>query len=111
MNAAGLQSKLFTLNKAIKELKPSVFFIEETKCRLPGKIKVDNFIIFELVRQSKVGGGGLALGVIEDLKPVLVQEGNDMTEALSVEISVKELTIRCCVAYGPQENDKVERKN
>ena len=31
-------------------------------------------------------------------------------EALSVEITVKSMTVRCCVAYGCQETDKIERK-
>ena len=31
-------------------------------------------------------------------------------EALSVEIHLKHLTIRCCVAYGCQENDQVDKK-
>ena len=38
VNAAGLRSKLFTFNKIIDELKPSVFFIEETKMKDAGKI-------------------------------------------------------------------------
>ena len=39
-----------------------------------------------------------------------VREGADNVEALSVEIFVKKMTIRCVVAYGCQENDLVERK-
>ena len=33
-----------------------------------------------------------------------------MVEALSVEIYLKDIKIRCCVAYGCQENDINERK-
>ena len=109
INAAGLRPKLFTFKKILHELKPSVFFIEETKYKDEGKIKLENYVIFELVRKSRNGGGGLALGCEKNLHPVWVREGNDEVEALSVVISVKEMKIRCCVAYGPQETDLLER--
>ena len=63
-----------------------------------------------MVRESRDGGGGLALGVAKELNPAWVREGNDKVEALSVEISVKGMQIRCCAAYGCQETDSVERK-
>ena len=56
-------------------------------------------------------GGGLAIGCIKDLKPVWVREGEDDVEALSVEIFVSKLKIRCCVGYGVQENDTLENKD
>ena len=92
------------------KLRPSVFFVEESKCKEIGKLKFDNFVIFELIRQNKEGGG-LALGCAKELQPVWVREGDDYVEALSVEICVKRMKIRCCIAYGCQENDKVERKD
>ena len=72
---------------------------------------LENYYVFELVRQSRDGGGGLALGCLKDLQPVWVREGDDQVEALSVEINLKCLKIRCCIAYGCQENDLVERKD
>ena len=71
---------------------------------------MNNFITFDLVRESKDGGGGLALGCIRDLKPVLIRKGSDGVEAMSVEIFVKSMKIRCCVGYGPQENSLVKNK-
>ena len=110
MNASGLRSKLTTFKKVLADLQPSVFLIEETKYQDTGKLKLgNNFIIYELVRQSK-SGGGLALGCQKDLQPFWVREGNDLIEALSVEIFFKNMSIRCCVAYGPQENDSIEKK-
>ena len=53
VNSAGLKQKLSTFKKVIKELEPSVFFIEESKFREEGKFKIDNYIIFELVRESR----------------------------------------------------------
>ena len=39
-----------------------------------------------------------------------LREGDDSVEALSVEICVKSMKIRCCIAYGCQENDNIDRK-
>ena len=111
VNCGGLRPKLLTFKKIISELRPSVFFVEETKFKDEGKFKIDGYSIFEMVRKSKDGGGGLALGCDQKLHPVWVREGGEVAEALSVEISVKEMKIRCCVGYGPQENDLIERKN
>ena len=111
VNAAGLKSKMTSFKKILNDLKPAVFFIEETKYQESGKIKLgNNFQIYELLRQDKKGGG-LALGCLKELNPVWVREGNDMVEALSVEIFLKDITIRCCVAYGPQENSSLEKKD
>ena len=62
INAAGLRSKLLTFKKVINELQPSVFFIEETKFKDSGKLKIENYDIFELVRGSRDGGGGWITG-------------------------------------------------
>ena len=85
--------------------------VEETKFKDEGKFKIPGYSIFELVRKSRDGGGGLALGCDNKLHPVWVREGDDNAEAISVVISVKEMKIRCCVGYGPQENDLIDRKN
>ena len=110
VNSAGLGSKMNTFKKVMRELKPSVFFVEETKFKDAGKLKIDNFHIYELVRENRDGGGGLALGVAKELNPVWVREGKEFVEAISVEISLKRLKIRCCAAYGPQESDLLKKK-
>ena len=110
VNLAGIRSKILTFKKILAELKPSVFFLEETKMKDSGKLKLDNYMIFELVRKSRDGGGGLALGCDKALKPAWVREGDDEVEALSVDIYVQSMKIRCCVAYGCQENAPIERK-
>ena len=89
VNSAGLKSKLTTFRKVLSDLRPSVFFVEETKYKDVGKVKFEDYDVFELVRKSKEGGG-LALGCAKDLQPVFVREGDDNVEALSVEIFVKE---------------------
>ena len=109
VNAAGLGSKMTTFKKILLELKPSVFFVQETKLRNEGRLKLENYQMFELIRKNR-DGGGLAIGCDKRLKPTWVREGNDNIEALSVDIFVAKKKIRCCVAYGCQESDVLERK-
>jgi hypothetical protein len=45
--------KLFTFRKVLAKLNPSIFFIEESKYKTVGKVKFENYVIFELVRQNK----------------------------------------------------------
>ena len=110
VNAAGIASKLNSFKNTLNVLKPEVFFIEETKLKDEGKFDVENYNIFELVRKSRDGGGGLAIGCKRELQACWVREGNDKVEALSVDIFLKGFKIRCCVAYGCQESDSVDRK-
>ena len=55
-------------------------------------------------------GGGLAIGVTTDLESTLIREGDDQTEAMSVQVVVGNLPIRVINAYGPQENALKEKK-
>lgn len=110
VNAAGIGSKITSFKNTLNVLKPEVFFIEETKMKDEGKIEMENYDVFELVRESRDGGGGLAIGCKKELQASWVREGSDKVEALSVDIFLKGFKIRCCVAYGCQENDSVERK-
>ena len=74
VNANGLRSKLRTFKKVLIKLKPSVFFVEESKYKASGRLKLENYIIFELIRQTRAGGG-LALGCAKELQPVWLREG------------------------------------
>ena len=67
VNSAGIRSKLTSFKNVLNELKPIVFYVEETKLKDEGKLKLDNYDVFELVRKSRVGGGGLALGCLKEL--------------------------------------------
>ena len=111
VNANGLKPRFLTFKKVMKDLNPSVFFVEETKFQEEGELKLENFMIFELTRASRDGGGGLALGVVKELCPVLVRKGDDKVEAMSIDILVKNMRIRCCIAYGCQESSHVEKKD
>ena len=110
VNTAGLKSKFTSFKKVIQELKPSVFFAQETKFKEEGQIKLgDEYIVYEKVRKNDRGGGGLAIGCLKELSPCWVSEGTDNVEAISINIFLKNMKIRCCTAYGPQENDNVEK--
>ena len=61
-----------------------MFFAQETKLKQPGKIKTDScadYHIFERNRKDQ-NGGGLAVGVLKDLQPVWVGEGEGEIETL-----------------------------
>ena len=85
--------------------------VQETKMKDVGKIKIDDYIIFEKLRNKRQNGGGLAIGCIPELKPIWVREGDDQVEALSIDIFVKNLKIRCCTGYGCQEGELIEKKH
>ena len=53
----------------------------------------------------------MAIGVLNILDPSWISEGDNDTEALTIEIWVGGFPIRLICGYGPQEGDKVERKN
>ena len=85
---------------------------KETKMKREGKIKVDNigdFQVYELVRNSKQGGG-LAIGVMNELEPAFIREGDDETEIMVVEVKLNGIQTRCINGYGPQETDSSDRK-
>ena len=110
INANGVKSKWGTFKKLIREAKPSVWSMQETKCNVKGQFKLDDYFVYELIREDKAGGG-LAIGALKDLNPAWIKEGNDDVEAITIEINVKKLPISFTVGYGPQENDKIERKD
>ena len=121
INAAGITSKIDSFDKLLFDLQPSIFMLQETK-RKPGDAKMKaknlaNYQLFELRREKTkdeggkgLRGGGLALSALHDLKPVLVKQGDDEVECMSVEVITGLTTIRCVVGYGPQVDDSSERK-
>ena len=95
-------SKLTTIKKAIRDTNAAVWMMQETKITNQGKLKFDGYITYEHTRIDKEGGG-LALSALEELKPAFIRDGGDMAEALTVNIHLKQITISCTTAYGPQE--------
>ena len=74
---------LLCFKQGVRKLQPSIFFIQETKLKRQGKLKMENFVIYELNRKNK-NGGGLAIGVLKGLSPVWISEGGDNAEVLVV---------------------------
>ena len=86
--------------------------IQETKLKPDEKIKCErenDFQIFYLNRQ-KSQGGGVALGVEKNIESTLIREGDDELEVISVQVVLGDVPVRIVVGYGPQENDKIEKK-
>ena len=122
INAAGITSKMETFDKMLFDVQPSIFILQETKRRLHApKMKaknLDKYQVFELRRektQEEGGkgliGGGLAVGALFDLKPILVRQGNDFVECITIEVTAGQTKIRCVNGYGPQMGDTKERKD
>ena len=103
VNAAGLTSKLDSFDNLLADIKPGVFFIQETKMRKEGRIKTENTKNYQTYENLRKSGGGVAFGVHHDLNPAWVGDGPGEIKSLSVEITVDKLKIRCVAAYGPQE--------
>ena len=121
INAAGITSKLESFDKMIYDLKPSVWLMQESKRNETDPVlktaNLINYQVFEMKRiKSKeeggkgVHGGGLAVGALHDLNPVLIRKGNDHIECLTIEVTTEAARIRCVTGYGPQESDCTSRK-
>ena len=112
VNAAGLSSKLPSFDFILNSLKPSIFCLQETKLYRQGKIKTENtknYTIFELNRKNS-RGGGQAIGVLSELLPVWIAEGNDESEFLVVGFQLNIFYVRVICGYGPQLSDSNKRK-
>ena len=121
INAAGITSKIDSFDKVLYDIQPSIFMLQETKRKLGcAKMKaknLDNFQVFELKREKSkeeggkgLSGGGLAIGALHDLKPVLVRQGDDDMECITIEVTAGQTRFRCVNGYGPQIGDQKERK-
>ena len=113
VNAAGILSKLGSLDVILKTLEPSVFSMQETKVYKPGKIKTDysvKYTIYELHRQ-KSRGGGICIGILNEMQPTWIAEGDDESEYLVVGLTLEKFKVRIISGYGPQVCDSIERKN
>ena len=121
VNAAGITSKMDSFDKLLFDLKPSIWMIQETKRKQTSpKMRSENLInyqVFEMLRTKTKeeggkgqNGGGLAIGALHDLKPMLVHQGNDEIECITIQLTTGPTTFRCVVGYGPQNDDSHERK-
>ena len=77
-----------------------------------------NYQTFELRREKErecggkgLAGGGLAIGALHDLQPVLTRQGDDEAECLSVLVKTVPMDVLCVIGYGPQLGDCNDRKD
>ena len=101
-NAAQLGGKIKSFRNELKETNAAVFTVQETHYASKGKIKVDNFEIFEAIRNK--AKGGTAIGILKALKPFLIKEYSEEFELLVVQFMAGKKYIRIITGYGPQEN-------
>ena len=122
INCSGINSKIESFDKILFDRKPSVWLLQETKRnKSSSEMKAQNMInyhVFELKRERSreeggkgINGGGLAIGALHDLNPVLLRQGDDDVECMTVELTTELTRLRCVVGYGPQISDSPERKD
>ena len=103
-NSAGILNKVNSLKRNIEHIKPGAIFIQESKTKRKNKVKLDEYVIFEKIRE-KSSGGGLLTAVHRNLEPVSIDGDNDDDEVLVVEAKIQTEKIRLINAYGPQEDE------
>ena len=91
-NSAGLKSKLASFKNELKSTKAAIFTVQETHFNKKGKLKVENFEIFEAIRTKQKGG--TIIGVHKALSPILIKEYSEEFELLCVEVKIKKKEIR-----------------
>ena len=52
----------------------------------------------------------MAIGALHDVKPVLLRQGDDDCECMSIQVQIGKVPILCVAGYGPQACDSLERK-
>ena len=78
-----------------------IFTVQETKSRKKGKHSLENYVIFEAIR-NKFGGGSM-IGVHESLNPVLISSYEEDFELIVIQTKIGNKVIRFITGYGPQE--------
>ena len=85
----------------ISNSKAAIFTIQESHFNKKGKLRLENFEVFEAIRKKQKGG--TIIGAHKGLDPVLIQEYSDDFELLVVEVKIRNKEIRIISGYGPQE--------
>ena len=65
INAAGIKSKLKSLNEVLKKLNPKIWMVQETKLKPNEQISCASLRQYQVyyINRQKLQGGGVALGV------------------------------------------------
>ena len=105
-NFGGANKKLESLKCEIKRTNSTIFNLQETHFSQKGKVRIENFHIFEAIRPKEHGS---MLGVHKSLQHVLISEYSETFEMIVVEIKASK-NVRLIVGYGPQENIPVSER-
>ena len=89
INAAGIKSKLISFESVLKTIQSSLWMLQETKLKRNEFISCESLNDFCDLNRQHSQGDGVALGVREDFKSTLINEGDDEIEAISVKVFVK----------------------
>ena len=109
INCNGLSGKRDSLSANLEILRPSIFFIQETKFMRKGLYKAQDYKIFGNIRPT--GGGSILTGIHQNLNPILISDGHeDNIEILVVEGRIQERNCRFINAYGPQEFADLDKR-
>ena len=106
-NSAGLTGKSDSLKRLIQVKNPGIIMLQETKMKKTGKLQLQDFVIFEKIRENNDGGGLMTL-VHENFEPIMIPD--EHTEFLVVDIFGHFGPIRTINCYGPQENLDLEKR-
>ena len=109
INCNGLSGKRNSLTANVEILKPTAFFVQETKFMKRGLFKLNDFEIFESIRPT--GGGSILTGIHCSHNPVLISDGaTENIEILVVEGEMNKKKCRFINGYGPQESADVDSR-
>ena len=108
-NVAGLTKKKESLNAIIETFKaPSCITLQETKLGKTVEFKIPNYQVFQNNRNSS--GGGLLTAVDSNLNPLIITSESSLAEILTVQLEVNDKKIRLLNAYGPQNDDLIQKR-
>ena len=99
-NCAGISNKKDSLTNMIDKFCPGVLMLQETKCKKKNTVKLDEYTVFEHLRNES-SGGGLLTAVHSSLHPVCVGDGGEV-EVLVVEANLGSRKVHFINAYGKQ---------
>ena len=106
-NCNGVNNKKEALKVQIKHTNATIFNLQETHLSKKGKIKIDNFQIYEAIRRKEHGS---MLGIHVSHKPVLISEYSDEFELIVVQVELGAKQARIIAGYGPQENLEADKR-
>ena len=107
-------SKLDSFDNWIRESKPGIFTMQETKVTIMGQIQsqsTNKYQLYEKIQEVNPGlGGGLCIGVNKNLHSSLLREGEEEVECLTVQVQVGQQEMVVVCGYGPQVYASPARK-